>query len=110
MTNDNAKNIPDKNGDLLRDLQTLLEKQIRLAHKGDMTGVESLGEQAGSLIELILKGDLLKQTGFEKQREKLLKLYEQLSVTISAKKSETSGQLSRIRKGKKTVAAYRGNI
>jgi hypothetical protein len=36
MADENVKNVADKGENLLSDLHTLLEEQIRLAHKGDM--------------------------------------------------------------------------
>jgi hypothetical protein len=110
MADENVKNVADKGENLLSDLHTLLEEQIRLAHKGDMTGVESLSTKANSIINSIIQRGILDSKDFEGRRCALQKLYEKLSMTISAQKVETGKQLSRIRKGKKTVAAYRGNI
>ena len=51
MTANVEKNTSKKTKNLLNDLHALLEKQIELAHKGDITGVESLSNQAGILVD-----------------------------------------------------------
>jgi len=110
MTANCVKHISEKDGNLLNDLQTLLESQIKLAHKGDIAGVESLISRANSVIEQIVKSEIFKQTDCENQREKLQRLYKQLSVAISAQRTETGEQINRIRRGKKTIGTYRDNI
>ena len=110
MTANGEKDTSKKTENLLIDLHALLEKQIELAHKGDITGVESLSNQAGILVDEIMETKQLESDEFKNQLQQLQKLYQHLSLSIAAQKTETSEQLSRIRKGKKTIAAYRGNI
>jgi CRISPR/Cas system-associated protein Csx1 len=95
---------------LLQELQNLLEKQIESANQGNIKDVESLSRQANSLVEKCLQSRILGQADLKNQREKLQKLYEQLSLALSAQRAETSEQLSRIRKGIKTLHVYRGGI
>jgi hypothetical protein len=110
MTADSVKHTSAREENLLVDLQALLERQLKLAHKGDIAGVESLGRQANSVIETIVQRGNLQQDDFQNQREKLQKLYGQLLVAVSAQKAETGKQLSWIRKGRKTIGTYRKNI
>ncbi|MHC4285979.1 MAG: hypothetical protein ACYSWZ_23850 [Planctomycetota bacterium] len=46
----------------------------------------------------------------EEQQEQLRKLYEDLCLAITDQKSEVSEELSRVRKGKKTIQTYRSHI
>jgi len=95
---------------LLDDLQVLLEKQIGLAKADNISKVEVLGEQAGFLVEKITQTGILELPEFENRREQLQKLYDGLCLAIAAQKHETIEKLSQVRKGKKTIAAYRGSI
>jgi len=110
MTAVDNKHISRASENLINDLQALLEKQIEMAHKGNVTGVESLSKQANSLIEKCTQSNILKHPDLKNQHEKLKKLYEQLSLAIAAQKAETAEQLSRIRKGRKTLSVYSGGI
>lgn len=110
MRVDNGDIPPSEQVFLLRELQNLLEKQIELANQGNIKDVESLSRQASSLVEKCLQSRILEQTDLKNQREKLQKLYEQLSLALSAQRAETSEQLSQIRKGIKALHVYRGGI
>jgi len=110
MNANSVRHISKKDENLLNDLQTLLEKQIELAHKGDIKGVESLSKQANSLVEKCVQSRILEQADLKIKGEKLQKLYEQLSLALSAQRADISEQLSRIRKGRKTLHVYRRGI
>jgi len=100
----------DKQTHLLDDLQSLLEKQIKLAQQGNISGVEVLSKQANSLVGKIAQTGILELREFKKRRERLQKLYDSLLLAITAHRAEAAGELNRVRKGKKTVEAYRTNI
>jgi len=94
----------------LYDLQSLLKKQIGLARKGNIKEVEILSEQASSLVEKVKLSGVLESAEFKNQREQLQKLYQDLCLAITAQQAGTTEELKRIRKGKKTIAAYHSNI
>lgn len=96
----------------LDELQSLLEKQIDLLHRGNSPGgqFEALSKQADSLVEKIAQTGILKRAEFKNQRECLKKLYEDLCLAVTAQKSQTAEQLSQLRRAKKTIRAYRSNI
>jgi len=94
----------------LDDLQSLLEKQMELAQQGNISGVEVLSKQAHSLVEKIAQTRILELREFKNRREQLQKLYDSLLLAITAQRAEAAGEISRVRKGKKTVEAYRSNI
>ena len=100
----------DKQTYLLDELQSLLEKQIKLAQQGNISGVEVLSKQANSLVGKIAQTGILELREFKKRRERLQKLYDSLLLAITAHRAEAAGELNRVRKGKKTVEAYRSNI
>lgn len=95
---------------LLDSLQILLEKQIELAKEGNISGVEVLSKQADSLTGKIAQTGILELPEFQNRREQLRRLYDTLSLAITARKAETCENLSRVRKGRKTIGTYRSNI
>lgn len=110
MSTDNADVVTDDHIHLLDDLQILLEKQIKLAHRGNISGIGFLSKQADSLVRKIARTGILELAEFEIRRERLQKLYEELCLTLTAQRAETGEKLSRIRKGKRTIEAYRSSI
>jgi hypothetical protein len=113
MTKNNTEVIGDNQIQLLDELQTLLEKQIELARQGNIREVEVLSERAGSLVEKIARIGIPDpaDTVFNRQRqEQLRKLYENLCLTITARKADVSDKLSQVRKGKKTIQTYLSHI
>ncbi len=110
MSADSDEIIPGEQIHLLDELQNLLEKQIELARQGNINEIEVLSKQASSLVVEIARSEVLESSEFKSQREKLRKLYQDLCLALTAQQAETSEELSRVRKGKKTIATYRGNI
>ncbi len=110
MSTDSDEIIPDEQIHLLDELQNLLEKQIELARQGNINEIEVLSKQASSLVGEIARSGVLESSEFKSQREQLRKLYHDLCLALTAQQAETAEELSRVRKGKKTIATYRGNI
>jgi hypothetical protein len=102
----------NKHISILDELQSLLEKQLELAHQGNSAGkrIEVLSSQADCLVEKITQAGILERTKFERQKKKLKKSYENLHLAISAQKAEASEKLIQVRRGKKIVETYRNNI
>ena len=94
---------------LLDNLQSLLEKQIEMARRSNFRQVEALAEQAGSVVEEIIKTKAFQQPQFNDQREQITKLYKKLELILAAGKDSVGGQLRQIGSGKKTLQAYRNN-
>jgi len=113
MSNNSSEEIGDNTTNLLDELQTMLEKQVEMARRGNIRDLEALSKQAGSLSEKIVQTGILGPADpvFDKgRREKLQKLYEKLCLAITDQKAEVSKELSRVRKGKKTIQTYRSHI
>lgn len=94
----------------LDDLQGLLEKQIKLARQGNISKLEVLSKCCGPLVDKVVRAGILESVGFGNRREQLQKLYRELHLTVTAQKAEDAENLSRIRKGKKTIQTYHNNI
>ncbi len=110
MSTDSVEIIPDGQIHLRDELQSLLEKQIELARQGNINEIEVLCRQAGSLVGKISRSGILESSEFKSQHEKLRKLYQNLCLALTAQQAETAEELSRVRKGKKTIETYRSNI
>ena len=109
MSTDNIQTIVDEPLHLLDDLQSLLEKQTKLAQQGKIGDVELLSEQASSVVERIARTGILELPKFKNRRGQLQKLYEELCLTITAQEAEITEKLRHVRKGKKTIRTYRSN-
>ena len=110
MSINSVEIIPDEQKQLLDELQILLEKQIEFARQSNINEIEVLSKQAGSLVGKIARPGVFESSEFISQREQLRKLYQDLCLALTAQQAETTKELSRVRKGKKTIAAYRDNI
>ncbi len=110
MSTDSVEIIPDGQIHLLNELQSLLEKQIELARQSNINGIEVLSKQASPLVEEIARSVVLESSEFKSQREQLRKLYQDLCLALTVQQAETAEELSRVRKGKKTIETYRSNI
>ena len=94
---------------LLNRLTKLLEEQINVIHHSDMTGrkVEILAEQTQVLVDEAAQKHLLDLEQFKDHREHIKRLYNNLNLALIARKNEAEKQINQIRKGKKTIGAYR---
>jgi len=101
---------PDDGTQLLGELASLLEKQIELARRGGLAGLEQLAGQCEPLVAKITAAGLLEKPYHKVQRERLAKLYHDLQLMLSAQKGVVAKQLKSIGKGRRTLATYRSNI
>jgi len=95
---------------LLDELQSLLERQIELTLQGNISDIDVLSSRADSLVAEIAQTGILESTEFKDQRDRLQRLYDSLHLTITAQQADVSEKLSRVRRGRRTVAAYHSNI
>ena len=110
MSTDSVEIIPDGQIHLLNELQSLLEKQIELARQSNINEIEVLSKQASSLVGKIARSGVLESSEYKSQHEQLRKLYQDLCLALTTQQVETAEELSRVRKGKKTIETYRSNI
>ncbi len=105
MSIDNVEIIPDEQIHL-DELRNILKKQIGFARQGNVNAIEALSKQSNSLVGKIAKSGILESPEFQSQREHLRKSYEDLCLALTTPQAENTKELSRVRKGKKTVATY----
>lgn len=110
MSSNNVQDVARQQAHLLDDLQSLLEKQIELAHKGNIAEAELLSKQADGLVGEIAQTGLLEREANSDRRELLRRLYEELRLTIATQRAAVAEKLIQVRKGKKTIQTYRSNI
>ncbi|MFA5238926.1 MAG: hypothetical protein WC476_04350 [Phycisphaerae bacterium] len=100
----------DEHTHLLDNLQSLLEKQTELARRSDFGRVEVLAEQAGSVVEKIVKIKTFDRPEFDDRRKHLVKLYKKLELMLAAGKASVGRQLRQVDNGKKTIKVYRNSL
>ncbi len=110
MSTDSVEITPDEQIHLLDELQNLLEKQIVFARQSNINEIEILSKQSDSIVREITRSGILESSEFKSRHEQLRKLYQDLCLALTAQQAETTKDLSRVRKGKKTVEIYRNNI
>jgi hypothetical protein len=94
----------------LDELRNLLEKQIGFARQGNVKEIEALSKQCTYLVGKIARSGILELPAFKEQRKLLQKLYQDLYLALTAQQAENTKGLNRVRRGKKTIATYGGNI
>lgn len=109
MSTNSVKIISDEQMHL-EELLNLLEKQISFARQGNVIEIEALSKQSSSLVEKIARSGVLESPKFKSQRELLRTLYHDLFLALTAQQAENAKELSRVRKGKKTIATYSDNL
>ena len=109
MSIDSVETIPDDQK-YLDELQNILKKQIGFARHGNVNAIEALSKQSNSLVGKITRSGILESPEFQNQREQLRKSYEDLCLALTTQQAENAKELSQVRKGKKTIAKYGGNI
>lgn len=99
----------DEQKHLLDNLQSLLEKQIEMARKGNYRHVELLAEQAGSAVEKIAKIKSFGRPEFDDRRKHLLELYKKLELMLEAEKASVERQQKQVDNVRKILKAYRNS-
>ncbi len=95
---------------ILDNLRNLLEKQLGFAREGSFREVAILAEQVDSVISKISQAGVFEKPEFRQRQEKLRALYKELELAITAEKTEVSGQLDHVRKGRRVMEVYKHNL
>jgi hypothetical protein len=104
-----TKTKTDKNHQLLDKLHAVLEKQIKMAQKGDLTAVEELTPKADEIVKEISRLSNLEQIKQTNHWKRLENIYRQLTLTLASQKYSVQQQIQQIREGRKTLQAYKIN-
>jgi DNA primase catalytic subunit len=99
----------DEQKHLLDNLQSLLEKQIEMARKGNFRHVEVLAERAAPAIEKIAKIKSFGRPEFDERRKHLVKLYQKLELMLEAEKASVGRQQRQVDNVRKILKAYRNS-
>lgn len=99
----------DDQKQLYDNLQSLLEKQIEMARKGNYRHVEILAKQATPAVEKIIKIKSSDQPEFDDRRKHLVKLYQKLELMLKAEKSSVERQQRQADNVGKILKAYRNS-
>jgi hypothetical protein len=102
----------DEHLPMLDELQDLLEMQLKLVHEGNSAGkqMDDLGTRTDLLVKKIVQAGILERPEFKSQKEELKKSYEELHLAITDQRADTAEKLSQVRRGRKIVGIYRGNL
>ncbi len=95
---------------ILDNLQKLLEKQLDFAREGGFREVAMLAEQVDMVVGKISQAGVFEKPEFKARQEKLRALYKELELAITAEKTEVSGQLDHVRKGRRVMEVYKHNL
>lgn len=112
MNSDGAQIIPDERVHLLDELESVLKKQLELAHQGDSTSekFDALTSRAGSLMRKMASLGILDSGERRSRVSQLRRLYGALCLVVAAEKADVSDELARIRRGRKIIGTYRHTI
>jgi hypothetical protein len=99
-------NTTDEHMRILDNLQSLLEEQTEMVRKGNLHRVEILVEQAGPLVEKIVKTKTFAQPEFDGRHKHLVKLYKKLELMLAAGKASVGRQLRQIGNFRKILKVY----
>ncbi len=95
---------------LVNTLQNLLKQQIDFARQGQISTVQELSTKTSFVAEQIAIEKILEMDEFKIYKKQLQKAYEDLSMALKVQKNDVAEKVSQIKKGKKTVRAYKKNI
>jgi hypothetical protein len=94
---------------IMDNLEQVLQKQIEMTLKGNFKAVEKLTEDADREIKKILAKKTTEIPDFETKRQRILKMYEELDLMLSAEKEIVKGQQKMADNVRKTLSAYHSN-
>ncbi|MCF7955813.1 MAG: hypothetical protein K9M75_08435 [Phycisphaerae bacterium] len=95
---------------LVAGLEDILEKQLKLMRSSRDKAVFDLAGQTTDFVNIIGKKEILKGDKFVAQRRNIQRLFSELTLATAERKLSVSSELKVIRKGKKSVGAYKSEI
>ncbi len=105
---------PDEAGDdarqLLDELESLLNRQLQLVRRGELSVVGTLMQETEALVAKVTHLGVHGTPEFERRRERLQRLCDTLSLVLTTARSAVDGEIKQIRQGQKVLATYRRNL
>jgi len=95
---------------LTKDLCNLLAEQIACVREGKLSRLEQLNEQTNAAVAEVARAARDDPLALAGEREHLKKLYAELVLALKAERDDVYGRLTRLRKVRRAVGAYRGGI
>lgn len=92
---------------LVAGLENILEKQLKLMHKSRDKAASDLADKTTDFVHIIGQKKILGDDKFAMQRKNIERLFKELILAAAERKFSISTELNKIRKGKKTVGAYK---
>lgn len=94
----------------IQELTKLLQRQLDLVGKGRLEEVEALVGQSDPVVRQLSESRILECDEFKSEKQKLEKLYRKIYLALADRHKETGDELRAVRKGRRTLKAYRRNI
>ena len=87
-------------------LEELMSRQIQKLRHYELEAAFKAAEESQSLSERVIRASVLSRPGFEQQRDRIQKLYQELCLIIASQRQEVQDRLGQIRTGLRTLGAY----
>jgi hypothetical protein len=94
----------------VQELTKLLQQQLSLASRGRIEEVEALVVQSDPVVKQLSEMQILERDEFKAEKRKLEKLYRKIYLVLTDRHKGISDELQSIRKGRRTLKAYRRSI
>ena len=90
-------------------LENLLTRQVDKLRRYDLDGAVRIAEEATEIASRLGVEDVLERQEFSAQKKRLDALYKDIELIIETERSEVANKIKQIRKGKRTLGAYKNN-
>jgi hypothetical protein len=101
LTDEDARQMADY-------LEELMNRQIQKLRQYELEAAMKTAEESQPISERIIRASVLSRPGFEQQRDRIQKLYQELCLTIASQRQEVQDKLGQIRTGLKALGKYAG--
>ena len=105
VTQSTALNGSDEK--LVADLEGVLEKQLKLMRNSRDKAAADLADKTTDFVNIIGQKKILNNDKFAVQRKNIQRLFKELTLATAERTQSVSSELNKIRKGKKSVGAYK---
>jgi hypothetical protein len=105
MTQSPALNGSDEK--LVADLEGVLEKQLKLMRNSRDKAAADLADKTTDFVNIIGQKKILNNDKFAVQRKNIQRLFKELTLATAERTNSVSSELNKIRKGKKSIGAYK---
>lgn len=105
---DNTNNMIQQTDEkLVASLENILEKQLKLMRTSKDKAAADLTGQTSDYVDVIGQRKILNDDKYVTQRKNIQRLYNELTLAAAERKQSVISELSKIRKGKRSVGAYK---